>query len=90
VQVFNVPSALAAVFLCASVQYSERKRAATSLYTFWLPLELGEQIERLGLAVQRVFRLRSGGFDGGIANGTNLMLSKGSHRKTKWAESKPV
>jgi hypothetical protein len=39
-------------------------------------LELGERIEQLGLAVQRVFRLKSGGFDGGIANETNLVLSR--------------
>ena len=49
---------------------------AASLCVLWLPLELGERIERLGLAVQRVFGLKSGGFDGGIANGTNLVLSR--------------
>ena len=43
---------------------------------FWLPLELGERIERLGLAVHRVFRLKSGGFGGGNANRTNLVLLK--------------
>ena len=54
---------------------------AASLCAFWLPLELGEQIERLGLAVQRVFRLKSGGFNGGNVNGTNLVLSRAAITK---------
>lgn len=69
---FNVPSALPAVFLFASVRHPERETVATSLCAFWLPLELGERIELLGLAVHRVFRLKSGGFDGENANGTNI------------------
>jgi hypothetical protein len=52
-----------------------------SLCAFCLPLELGERIERLGLVVQRVFRLKSGGFDGGNANGTNLVLSRVTKRR---------
>jgi hypothetical protein len=82
VQVFNVPSALAAVFLSAPIRHPERERLAASPRTFWLPLELDEQNERLGLAVQRVFRLKSGGFDGGNANGTNLMLSRAARKQT--------
>lgn len=80
-QVFNVPSALAAIFLSASIRYPERKRVAASLCAFWLPLELGERIERLGLAVQRVFRLKSGEFNRGNANGTNLVLSRAAITK---------
>jgi hypothetical protein len=51
VQVFNIPSALAAVFLSAPIRHPERERLAASLCAFWLSLELGERIERLGLAV---------------------------------------
>jgi hypothetical protein len=58
VQFFIVPSALAAVFLLPSIQHPEQERVAASLCAFWLPLELDERIERLVLAVQRVFRLK--------------------------------
>jgi hypothetical protein len=51
VQVFNIPSALAAVFLSVSIRHPERERVAASLCASWLPLELGERIEQLGLAV---------------------------------------
>jgi hypothetical protein len=51
VQVFNILSAFAAVFLSALIRHPERERVAASLCAFWLPLELGERIERLGLAV---------------------------------------
>jgi hypothetical protein len=82
VQVFNVPSALATVFLFASIQYPEQERVAASLCAFWLPLELNERIERLGLAVQRVFHLKSGGFDRGNANRTNLVLLRAARKQT--------
>jgi hypothetical protein len=44
-------SALAAVFLSVSIRHPERERVAASLCAFWLPLELGERIEQLGLAI---------------------------------------
>ena len=47
----NIPSALAAVFLSSSIRHPERERVAASVRAFWLVLELGERIERLGLAV---------------------------------------
>jgi hypothetical protein len=82
VQVFNIPSALAAVFLFASIRYPELERVTTSLCAFWLPLELDGRIEQLGLAVQRVFRLKIGRFDRGNINGINLVLSRAARKQT--------
>jgi len=82
VQVFNVPLAIAAVFLFTSIRHLEREKVAASLCPFWLPLELNERIERLGLTVHIVLRLKSGGFDGGNANGTNIVLSRVARKQT--------
>lgn len=81
-QVFNVPLALATVFLFTLIRHLERERVAANLCAFWLPLELDERIKRLGLAVQRVFRLKSGGFDGGNANEINLVLLRAARKQT--------
>jgi hypothetical protein len=54
---------------------------AAGLCIFWLPLVLSEQIERLVLEGQRGFLLQNGGFEGGSANRTNLVLSRAAIMK---------
>lgn len=79
-------SALAAVFLSASIWHLEQEEVAAGLRIFWLPLALSEQIEQLGSEGQRVFLLQNSRFDEENTNQTNCVLSRTVI--TKWSEQR--